>query len=168
MNLTELTDLQIDTPPMPAECIGYQGRRRWIALYVEGEDYYYDDGRMSGTASSAGWEMFIGHPHIAPRLYPHHGQMLLLDRTNHKLYCAPHARALAWLAETGATDAIPQVDDLEQLAKSFAAALDMGSWTEVHIDDAEIERRVAAMWRRIEQMSTWLDEHVPPTPSELL
>jgi hypothetical protein len=163
MNQTDMTDLQINIPSTLAECVGYYGQRRWFVLYIADEEIFYDDGSMSGTASSAGYETFTGHIHIAPRLYRYYQQTLVIDREQNKLYCAPHAAAITWLhQENGGPPA--QLEDLEQLA----ALLDTGSWSKVHIDDAEIEQRVAEMRRQIEEMHTWISGHIPPPPPELL
>jgi hypothetical protein len=111
--------------------------------------------------------LLTGHPHVAPRLYAHHRQTLLIDRTQNKLYCAPHQLVMAWLHQEN-DDPPAQIADLEQLADILTHNGVLGSWTTFHIDDVEIERRIAEIQHKLEEMHTWLNTNVPPPSIEAL
>jgi hypothetical protein len=169
--------LFVPVPPMLAEAIGYSGTSfgqpldaRYVAFYWEraGDEVTYDDSKFSGTGEYTGFLAFVEHPKVAVHLQhcdfgssetaPLH--MLLLDRTEHKLYALPVRLArrflqLQWVDQDQESGA--QVPEPESLLD----VLNLETWKEVTLP-GNISAQVAANMRRqgelVNQLVQWLGE----------
>ncbi len=185
-------------PPMLAEACGYNERAfghpldaRYVGFYWEhaGDEVMVDDGRTSGTGEYSGFLAYVDHPKVAVHLrhcdwgssetLPR--EMLVLDRTEHRLYAVPvrlaqHVLMQQWekkqpSPEAEAGDTLRGGSLRGGSLEEPPAVLEMGSWQEVTPPGDFDEQVTAAMQRQnqlVDSLLKWLEKQQRPlTPGRI-
>jgi hypothetical protein len=161
--------LNVPLPPRLAELVGYRGEARWVALRWEpcGDESFYDDGRTSGTGAPWPYLTFVRHPAVAPGLAAYNlgssdgpaAECLVLDRREEVIYAAPVSAARRFLAMQHPPPR-PTVGQVPVAETSLAALLDLATWREAEVSRADVERAMREERRAIDEMVSFLDQHV--------
>ncbi|GEM87900.1 hypothetical protein [Meiothermus granaticius] len=95
--------LELPLHPHLETIFGYNGSARRVVFYWEpwADRLMYDDGNETGSANSWAYLIWAGHPSVKPHLPQVTGSLLMLERTERKLYVLSRSEALEALEGSG-------------------------------------------------------------------
>lgn len=182
LDISSLTRLEIDAPPMLAQAVGYEGTGRLVGFYwiPGGDEIMWTDGVRSTTGNWRAWLLFQRHRLIAPHLEAFNfgssdeeaEHWLLVDRETLALYVGfPQAAARVLFESWQHRQMPPPPPFLAQLASKEQefptieeeiermAAGDLRGWAEVAPPDMELISQLIERDNRLtNELGAWLDE----------
>ncbi len=161
--------LTVPLPPRLAELVGHRGEARWVALNWEpcGDESCYDDGRNSGTGAPWPYLTFVRHRAVAPEVVAYNlgssdgeaTECLVLDQAEQVVYAAPVRSARRFLAAQHPPQQ-PTAGEVPPVKASLADLLDLSTWREVKVDQADVMRAMREERQAIDEMVSFLNRHV--------
>jgi hypothetical protein len=124
--------LELPLHPNLETIFGYPGSAPKVVFYWEpqSDKLMYDDGQGSGTANSWAYLIWAGHPSVQAHLPKSEQAMLLLERSERKLYSVNRQEAVAALqsAQAEATLLQPEKVSLQPWKEAQQLMADFVGW----------------------------------------
>ena len=164
--------LNVPVPPQLEAAVGYGGDARYFSIFWQpaGDKAIVSDGRTTRDGCWWGYQAFVDHPVVMLALAGQRYDLgsseseathwLVIDRVTRTVALAPCAAAEKFLA--GQHPALLPItltrEEWEVVVKDISARLR----TQVGpADGLNAQDRLAAQNARVDEMSTWLDQHRP-------
>lgn len=157
--------LSLPAAPDLEAVLGYDGLAAWVGFYWGGGDeLYFDDGLMTATCLHHGWLAMRRHIAGLYAFAGHHfgnseeeaREMMLIDRTNRRLYAGPWGDVKAFLRKLNPLGEMHIA--AEQIQQIFAA-IDAQSTASGPIDMEAINLLIAQEGLKVDALKRWLDEY---------
>lgn len=174
----ELIALVLQVPPMLEAALAYEGPARWVGFFWQYDEARAHDGRFELPADWYAWRVFTEHLMVMAALAPYDfggeiegTHVLLLDRGDRRLYVAPTAVALTFLASQWTPRGELPAAELEQLAElpDLDLATEISRFQAVPMTPAlaaEVSDWMQRAAANYAALATWLAEHLPkPDPA---